>query len=176
MAYSCPDCGVPLSVSTVDEGRVLACPTCRGRMYGLSPFERLLADGVGVRVWTGAAEGRPAGPCPYCSAPMRRPDGDADADSGLCVCRLCQEVWVPASASAWMASHAAPTAGGTGVAGVAGGAGGAAVPAECSNCGAPYQPDGDGKCRWCHAQIAAVQPVVLVMQPEPKPDWGLRLI
>ena len=168
MTYSCPDCGVPLSVSAASGSRVLDCPSCHGRLYGLSPFERLLADGVGVRVWTGAADGSPAGPCPYCSAPMRRPDGDPDAPPGLCVCRMCQEVWVPASAEGWMDGHAAPSAAGAGAP--------RSVPTECANCGAPYQPDEDGKCRWCHAQIAAPQPVVMLMQPAPEPDWGLRLI
>lgn len=170
MTYACPDCGAALSVSASSGSRVLDCPSCKGRLYGLSPFERLLAEGVGVRVWTGASEGSTAGPCPYCSAPMHHPDGDPDAAPGLCVCRMCQEVWVPASAGAWMAAHSAPPA--------TGGADGGAVPvpAECANCGAPYQPDGDGKCRWCHAQIAAPQPVVMLMQPDPEPDWGLRLI
>ena len=167
MAYSCPDCGTPLTVSSVNGGRTLDCPSCHGRMYGLSPFERLLADGVGARVWTGAAEGGPAGLCPYCSGGMHRPDADPDAAAGLAVCRSCQQVWVPCSASGWMSAHAAPTA----VAGAAG-----AVPSECTNCGAPYRPDEDGRCRWCRAQIAAPQPLVVLMQPEPQPEWGLRLI
>ena len=174
MAYSCPDCASPLSVSPVNGSRVLGCPSCRGRLYGLSPFERMLAEGVGARVWTGAEDGSAAGHCPYCSAPMRRPDGDADAAPGLCVCRMCQEVWVPASAADWMASHTASSSGGGAAAGAAVSA--PVVPAECGNCGAPYEPDEDGKCHWCHAQIAAAQPVVVLVQPEPEPDWGLRLI
>ena len=170
-AYSCPDCGVPLSVTVVSGGRVLDCPSCRGRLYGLSPFERLLAEGVGMRVWTGAAEGSGAGPCPYCSAPMRRPDSDPDAGPGLAVCRKCQEVWVPASAASWMAGHAAASPAGAG-----GSPEAPSVPRECANCGAPYQPDEDGKCHWCHAQIGAPQPLVMFMQPEPVPDWSLKLI
>ena len=170
LASSCPDCGAPLSVTVAGGSRVLSCPSCEGRLYGLSPFERLLADGVGVRVWTGAASGRPAGPCPYCSAPMHRPDGDADAAAGLAVCRTCQEVWVPASAGGWMAAHASASA--SGVAGAAA----PAVPTQCANCGAPYQPDEDGKCHWCHAQIGAPAPLVMVVQSPPEPDRGLRLI
>jgi hypothetical protein len=168
MAYSCPDCGAPLSVSAVNGSRTLDCPSCHGRLYGLSPFERLLPEGIGMRVWTGAADGTPARPCPYCTAPMRRPDGDPDASQEICVCRTCQEVWVPAAASAWMAAHAAPATTGTPAS--------APPPSECTNCGAPYHPDEDGCCHWCHAQIGPPQPVVMFMQPEPEPDFGLRLI
>ena len=168
MEYTCPDCSAPLAVVAAGGARTLECPSCRGRLHGLSPFERMLAEGVGARVWTGAAAGSPAGPCPYCSAVMHRPDGDPDAPPGAAVCRACQEVWLPAAATGWMAAHAA--------AGSAGAAGAAAPPAECSNCGAPYQPDEEGRCHWCHAQIAAPQPVVVLVQPEPQPDWGLRLI
>jgi hypothetical protein len=50
-----------------------------------------------------------------------------------------------------------------------------APPAECSNCGAPFQPDEDGRCHWCHTQISAPQPLVLVMQPAPGPA-DFRLI
>lgn len=169
MAYSCPDCGSELTVSSAGGARTLDCPSCKGRLCGLSPFERMLADGVGARVWTGAATGGPAGPCPYCSVPMHRPDGDPDAPAGLAVCRTCQEVWLPATASAWLAGHASPAATG-------GPSAPAGPPAKCSNCGAPFRPDEDGKCHWCHTQIAAPQPVVLVLQPEPTPDWGLKLI
>jgi DNA-directed RNA polymerase subunit RPC12/RpoP len=168
MAYSCPDCGSPLSVVSDRAGRTLVCPSCQGRLYGLSPFERMLSDGVGVRVWTGAAEGSSGGPCPYCSVPMHHPDGDPDAPRGLGVCRTCQEIWVPEAAREWMAANGA---GGPAMAS----AEMAAPPAECSNCGAPYQPDEDGRCHWCHAQIGAPQPVVVLMQPEPVPDLGFRL-
>jgi Zn-finger nucleic acid-binding protein len=168
MEYNCPDCSAPLDVVAANGARVLSCPSCRGRLYGLSPFERMLSEGVGARVWTGAATGAPAGPCPYCTAAMHRPDGDPDAPPGAAVCRACQEVWVPAGAADWMAAH--------GAAGPAGVAAAATAPSECSNCGAPYRPDDDGRCHWCHSQIAAPAPVVLVMQPEPQPDWGLRLI
>ena len=147
------------------------CPSCSGHLYGLAPFERMLADGVGPRVWTGSAEGSTGGPCPYCSSAMHRPDGDADAPSGLAVCRMCQEIWVPASADGWMAAHSA--AGSGGAAGAA--RAGAAVPTECPTCGAPFQPDDDGKCHWCHAQIGAPEPVVVfVPTPEPAPS-GFRL-
>lgn len=168
MEYSCPDCSAQLSVVAANGTRTLDCRACGGRLYGLSPFERLLAEGVGARVWTGASGGTPAGPCPYCSVPMHRPDGDPDSPPGAAVCRACQEVWVPTGAADWMAAHAA--------AGSAGVAPPAAAPSECSNCGAPYQPDEDGRCHWCHAQIAAPQPLVMIMEPEPQPDLGLRLI
>ena len=147
------------------------CPSCSGHLYGLAPFEHMLADGVGPRVWTGSAEGSTGGPCPYCSGPMHKPDGDADAPPGLLVCRLCQEIWVPASAADWMAEHAA-----VGASGDVPAAGAAAAPTECPTCGAPFQPDGDGKCHWCHTQIGAPEPtVVFVETPEPAPAGSFRL-
>jgi Zn-finger nucleic acid-binding protein len=167
MDRPCPDCRAPLEVVTAAGARTLVCPSCRGHLYGLSPFEKMLAEGVGPRLWTGSSTGVAAGPCPYCSAAMHRPAGDPEPPAGLAVCRTCQEVWVPAGASEWMAAHAAAPGGGP-----------VAVPApsECGSCGAPYQPDEDGRCHWCHAQIAAPAPVVVMMQPEPQPGWGLRLV
>ena len=154
-------------------GRTLVCPSCSGHLYGLAPFERMLADGMGARVWTGSAEGSTGGPCPYCSAAMHKSDGDADAPAGLAACRTCQEIWVPASADAWMTAHAA--AGSADGASPAPGAA-AAAPTECPTCGAPYQPDGDGRCRWCHTQIGAPEPLVVFLpQPEPAPSGGFRL-
>ena len=169
----CPDCGMSLAVASVPSGgagggRTLVCPSCSGHLYGLAPFERMLSDGVGPRVWTGSSEGSTGGPCPYCSAAMRKPDGDADAPKGISVCRTCQEIWVPASADAWMQSHAA--------AGSAGVAPSAATPTECQTCGAPFQPDPDGRCHWCHTQITAAEPVVVFMpSPEPAPAGGFHL-
>ena len=159
-----------LSVASGGEsGRTLVCPSCSGHLYGLAPFERLLADGVGARVWTGSAEGSTGGPCPYCSAAMRKPDGDDGAPKGISVCRTCQEIWVPASAGDWIAAHAS-----TGSSAAA--AAPAAAPAECPTCGAPFQPDDEGHCHWCHAQISAPAPVVVFMSsPEPAPSGGFRL-
>jgi hypothetical protein len=168
----CPDCGMTLSVASGGAaGRTLVCPSCAGHLYGLAPFERLLADGVGTRVWIGSAEGSTGGPCPYCSTAMHEPDGDADAAKGIWVCRMCQEIWVRASAADWMVAHARPGAGEAG-----GAAGAGSAPAECSNCGAPFQPDDDGRCHWCHTQIGAPEPmVVFVPAPEQATSGGFRL-
>jgi Zn-finger nucleic acid-binding protein len=169
MPSSCPDCAAPLTVVTSAGSRILVCSSCRGRMMGLSPFEHLLADGAGAQVWVGSEEGGPAGPCPYCHAALRHPDGDPEAAVGLAVCRTCQQVWVPASAAEWMTAHAASSGRpGADAASVV------AAPAQCSNCGAPYQPDEDGRCHWCQAQIAAPQPIVMFME-QPVPDHGIRL-
>ena len=166
MDHPCPDCGTEMSVTNEHGTRKLACPTCRGTVLGLSPFEKLLADGVGAQVWTGSASGAPVGACPYCTQPMHRPDGDPDAGAGLAVCRTCQQVWVPPTARDWMDSHTAhPLAPPP-----------AAVPTGCANCGAPFQPDEEGRCQFCRAQIAAPQPMVMIVQPAPSAtDWGLRL-
>jgi DNA-directed RNA polymerase subunit RPC12/RpoP len=166
MSYSCPDCAGPLQVSSSAGARTLNCTTCGGHLYGLAPFEHMLDDGIGATIWVAAAAGPPAGSCPYCSLPMHRPAGSDAGAAGIAVCRLCQEVWVPANGSEWLAEHkparpsvATPQA--------------PAVPAECSNCGAPYTPDEDGRCEYCKAQIAAPQPVVVMLAP--MPDRGSRL-
>ena len=132
----------------------------------------MLADGVGARVWTASETGSTAGACPYCGAAMHSADGDPDGvPAGVCLCRTCQVVWVPENAAGWVTSHSSAQ-------GQAMAAAGASLPTECANCGAPYRPDEDGRCHWCHTQIAAAQPLVVVMQaqPDPEPGWGLRLI
>ena len=132
-------------------------------MHGLSPFEHLLTPGLGVRVWIASSEGSTGGPCPYCSLPMHRPDGlpAEDGDPGLLVCRTCQEVWVPGGASEWMTANRAAGGNDPGPAAVV------MPPNQCQNCGAPFEPDGDGRCAYCRAQIAAPAPVVVVLQPDP---------
>jgi hypothetical protein len=142
------------------------CGRCRGRMVGLSPFERLLQDGVGAAVWVASASGEPGPPCPFCSRPMRRVPAEAGPDGlatysergadGLAVCRTCQEVWVPASAAGWMHEHAAPHGEEAGCRWSE-----SVLPCECPNCGAPLQPDPLGRCRYCHAQVSAPAPIVI---------------
>ncbi|HWE53925.1 MAG TPA: hypothetical protein VG435_00340 [Acidimicrobiales bacterium] len=148
--HNCPDCGAPLA-SVPSASHILACPSCDGRVYGLAPFERMLNDGVGARIWMASASGPPGSACPYCSKPMHRPEAAPGAPEGLAVCRLCQEVWVPGPATAWMVANGAtapePMA--------------PALPATCANCGAPYEPDESGHCKYCQAQIGAPAPVVV---------------
>lgn len=128
----------------------------------------MLDDGMGAAVWVAAAAGPAAGSCPYCSLPMHRPAGSDAAAAGIAVCRLCQEVWVPATGSEWVAAHTPARPSGTAPAAPA-------TPAECANCGAPYTPDEDGRCEYCKAQIGAPQPLVVMLAPEPVPDRGFRL-
>lgn len=151
--HPCPDCATPMDTAAGDHERVLVCPACSGQMHGLSPFERLLADGVGASVWVAAEDGRPAQQCPYCRLAMRRPDRLAGAPDGMAVCRLCEQVWVPVRAASWMAEHrgtAATAATAT-----------PPMPTRCENCGAPAEPDELGRCRYCQAQISSPAPVLL---------------
>ncbi len=144
-----------------DHGLRFEC-SCGARMLGVAPFERLLADGVGRRVWVASEEGAPVRPCPFCHHAMR----DAVA-GGIAVCRPCQQVFVPDTASGWMAASASAVA-----------AGAAATaptrPASCSGCGAPWQPDEGGKCRYCRAQLET--PVVTVVMSAPGPARGGGLL
>jgi hypothetical protein len=87
---------------------------------------------------------------------MRQATADASLPAGLAACHTCQQVWVPASAGDWLAAHLA-----------AGAARPSAdtPPVECSHCGAPFQPDDDGRCRYCRAQIADRPPIVVLASP-----------
>jgi hypothetical protein len=124
-------------------------------MMGLSPFEQLLGEGLGAHLWTSCTESNGyGGACPFCAQPMRTPGADIDAPAGLVMCHTCQEVWYPAAAESWVGAH--------GHAGSALPAAVAAMPAECVNCGAPYEPDENGRCPYCHVQVAAPQPIVVI--------------
>jgi hypothetical protein len=123
-------------------------------MIGLAPFERSLADGTGARLFTASADGGQGEVCPFCHRAMRRlPDGCA-GPPGMAVCRLCEQVWLPADAADWLASHAAHAAGPPSA---------PAPPGHCEDCGAPWAPDPEGRCRYCHAQLTAPAPAVVVM-------------
>jgi Zn-finger nucleic acid-binding protein len=180
MDHTCPDCGSALNPVDAGAGHTLVCRSCRGRVVGLSPFERLVGTSTGALVWRAAADGAPGGNCPYCSRPMHRPDGGGSngdgglgaAGAGITVCRLCREVWLPAGSSDWMDAHGAGAH--SFDAGPGGGASG-----ECDNCGAPWQPDEDGRCRFCHTQLTAPAPMVMIVNTPATPasrwDSGFRL-
>ena len=171
MDRSCPECGAPLQRDPGGSHR-LDCAACGGHLLGLSPFEQLLAEGVGSRLWVASKDGVPGGPCPWCSramtAPVESDPAGTDWPPGLLMCHLCQQVWVPAGARPWMAAHASPTGAGLY------GAGAAVAPAltECPTCGAPLEPDDMGRCRYCRAQVAAPRPVVVELQPAADPLGG----
>lgn len=169
----CPSCGTPME-RAADHGVSYACPSCGGCLFGLYPFEQKLGDGVGARVWVAASSGQPAGRCPFCANAMTGPGPETGTPAGMAVCHTCQEVWVPASAADWMAANASSRAVGAGLPGPVP-TGGPAQPSECGNCGAPFEPDESGRCRYCQTQIAAPTPVVVeVVQPAPTPLFAAR--
>jgi len=164
----CPGCGAGMS-HLVDGTVRHECPSCAGRVVGLAPFERMLEDGLGSREWVASAEGAPGPFCPFCGGQMHLAPG------GTAMCRLCQQVWIPAGAQAWMSAHAA---GGNAAAWPAPAP---ARPATCENCGAPFQPDENGQCKFCQAQLEAPPAPVIIFNeaPDPQPAaWhtGSRLI
>jgi Zn-finger nucleic acid-binding protein len=167
----CPGCGSPMN-RVADRGVRNQCPGCGGLLFGLSPFERRLKEGVGARVWVASSQsGLPGPACPFCNQSMRQPAADGQAPAGLAMCHTCEQVWVPASATEWMNANAAPDA-------APFPASAAAPPAQCSNCGAPFQPDDSGRCHFCHAQLAAPpEPVFIEMTPPySQPRTGSRLL
>jgi hypothetical protein len=133
---------------------------------GLSPFEQLLEDGLGARLWVASDDGPAGNPCPFCHQLMRQPAG-IDAPNGLALCHICQQVWIPADASDWISSHPG--------AGVGGPAPAAALPERCENCGAPLQVDPAGRCVYCHTQLMAPEPITVNFETAPA-TTGSRLL
>lgn len=154
-----------------DHGIRYECASCGGRLLGLSPFEQLLAEGVGSKLWVSASLADSAadgGACPFCAQPMHRPAPEAGGPPGLLICHTCQQVLIPGGSDGWLAAHAAP---------------GAVLPApaashtdHCENCGAPRRPDEDGRCVYCHAQIADPAPVVVNIEAPAVNGTGDRLL
>jgi Zn-finger nucleic acid-binding protein len=161
----CPGCGARLAKSA-DHGMRYQCPQCEGRLMGLSPFEQLLKDGLGAKLWVASSDGPGGRPCPFCHQAMRQAAG-TDTPDGLQLCHTCQQVWIPAGASDWLASHAA--AGATLPAPVA------QLPERCDNCGAPLQVDPAGRCVYCHTQLMAPEPVTINFESAPE-STGSRLL
>jgi DNA-directed RNA polymerase subunit RPC12/RpoP len=161
----CPACGAALARGS-DHGVHYQCPQCSGRVMGLSPFEQLLNEGVGAKLWVASEDGPAGQPCPFCHQPMRQPAG-IDAPDGLALCHICQQVWIPAEASDWLRSHSAP--------GASSSAPVAALPERCENCGAPLQVDPAGRCVYCHTQLMAPEPITVNFQTAPA-STGSRLL
>ncbi len=162
----CPGCGAPMK-RAADHGVRFECGQCGGRFLGLSPFEQLLQDGIGARLWVASHDGSAGGPCPFCGQAMHHAAQGADEAAGLLMCRTCQEVWIPADAGEWLSAHAAP---------------GAVLPApaatqadRCGTCGAPLEPDEMGRCRFCHTQLVAPEPIIVNIQEAP-PSSGSKLL
>lgn len=164
----CPSCRSPLRKDPLGRNSY-RCQTCSGILEGFSPFRVALADGLGQRLWVAAAEGREIEPCPYCSRPMRSPgEVEGEVPKGLGICRGCEQVWIPGPAAGWVAGQAAK--------GPDGISGRISAPAECPNCGAPYDPDPSGRCHYCRTELAAPEaPVVVFEQSAPSAGglWGL---
>ena len=151
-----------------DHGIRYECASCGGRLLGLSPFEQLLAEGVGSKLWVSASLADSAadgGPCPFCSQPMHRPAPEAGGPPGLLVCHTCQQVLIPGGSDEWIAAHAAAGA-------VLPPPAAASHPDHCENCGAPREPDEQGRCPYCHAQLTEPQPVVINFDPVPSSSAG----
>ena len=152
----------------VDGGVRFVCPGCDGHLVGLAPFEQRYPD-RGRRIWVAAAGGQASGHCPFCARDLLRPTAE-DAPPGLAVCRVCEQVWVPAEAESWLRAHAA---------GAMPAAVGAAEPARaahpdtCPGCGAPWAPDPAGCCRYCKEQLASAPTTVIVEAPPPAHATGL---
>jgi hypothetical protein len=62
-------------------------------------------------------------------------------------------VWVPLAADPWISEHS-PARGVSPL---------RQLPNKCGECGAPWQPDDQGACPYCHAQLTA--PVLATLEP-----------
>jgi hypothetical protein len=143
----------------VDGGVSYACGACRGHLLGLAPFERR-HPGEGRHIWVAAQTGTVAGRCPFCTRDLVAP-AMPDPPPGVAVCRLCEQVWVPAGAEAWFAGRDQPAAP-------------AAAPARpshpdaCPGCGAPWAPDPGGRCRYCKEQLAGSDAPTAIIEAAPR--------
>jgi hypothetical protein len=145
----------------VDGGVRFACSSCGGHLIGLAPFERE-HPGDGRRIWVAAQAGQPGGTCPFCSRELLAP-AMPDPPPGLAVCRLCEQVWVPAEAEPWLQSRSPTAAATPGGAGGAGGQSPLGHPDECPGCGAPWAPDPGGCCRYCKEQLVSAPAVTIII-------------
>ena len=159
-APSCPECGQSMT-RVADHAVRYRCPACQGQMLGLVPFEHILEDGMGARIWVASSEGAPAGPCPFCRRPMRQVPPSEDRPPAAAVCRTCEQVWIPAAADTWVSQHAAANLRLSPL---------HSMPTECSACGAPWHPDTQGACPYCHAQLPP--PVLSTYEPAPPAPSG----
>jgi hypothetical protein len=157
----CPGCGQALT-RIVDHGVHCRCAGCGGQLLGLRPFEKLLAEGEGARIWVASEDGQAAGNCPFCEQSMRALPASAGPE-GLAVCRICEQVWIPASAEPWIREHAAGGA-------AAGPTPAPELPSQCGECGAPWQPDDMGRCPYCRAQLT--ESAVAVVIPGVAGPWS----
>jgi len=147
-------------VESLANGRHETCPGCKGFAVTIWLLDELLVDGVGGAIWR-ASEGAGADghPCPGCRKPMRRVTGPKPAT--LEVCRDCEVVWVDAAVQPLLPARPelaalAPLAASGGL--------GTSAPVVCPNCGAPFDADEEGECRYCRAKVAA--PVLATSAPE----------
>jgi hypothetical protein len=120
------------------------CGSCGGILEGSAVFEARLSEGVGALAWKEAANGLPAGLCPYCIRSMTGAELAAIGPQGLMVCVLDQQVWYPSSAEEWLNRHALadesrPVR--------------VALPDRCSSCGVAFAVDQHGQCPLCHEPI-----------------------
>ena len=156
----CPGCGAAMARLT-DHGIHYECAACSGRMVGFVPFEKLLAAGEGQRIWQACEQGQAAGRCPFCAHDLHAPSTGAPA--GLALCRQCAQVWIPSDAQQWLSSQAATPA----TAAADASAAPDAHPHDGLECGAPWEPDERGRCRYCKTQLAQPPAPVVVMMPQP---------
>jgi hypothetical protein len=126
-------------------------------MLGIVPFEHLLEEGLGARLYVASREGEHAASCPFCEHPMQKAPDDLDGPPGLAVCHLCEQVWLPLGSADWIAEHSAQKRVGSPAAAQA------PQPAQCEECGAPFAPDAEGHCPYCHAQLTKLEPVIVAM-------------
>jgi hypothetical protein len=143
-------------VASMDNGLHETCPACHGFAVTIWLLDELLVDGAGGAVWRASATAdRDGDPCPSCRKPMAMVTGPGDA--AVQVCRGCEVVWVDVDAQKRLPARAElksdpalADSNGTG----------SAMPTECPNCGAPYEPNLDGRCTYCRHPMRVQGPSV----------------
>jgi hypothetical protein len=168
-SVGCPGCGASM-VRVVDSGVRYSCGSCRGHLVGLAPYERE-HPGQGRQIWMAAQSGPVAGTCPFCSRDLVAP-ALPEPPPGVAVCRLCEQVWVPADAEAWLRGRDVPASPEAATAA----APARSHPDSCPGCGAPWGPDPAGRCRYCKEQLAGSSTATVIIEGAPRRAGALDVL
>lgn len=158
MDAACPTCHAALVARSTGPAPGQVCPSGHGCALTLPVFRSIVGPDAATAIWVAADTAPPgAATCPFCHHPLHdvtAPPTQAGT-AHVSVCRPCVAVWVPAGQDALLPAAAPAAARGAEAPAIA-------APDRCEGCGAPWQPDADGACRYCHHRMNVPAQVVVL--------------